>query len=111
MDGIHTAIIMDGNGRWPPRALPRQEAPCRRSRLARRHRGRAALRHLDAHLVRLQLRQLETPRVEVDALMALMRQALVNEARRCVRHGIRSSAIGRATACRRPDDRVGAGRA
>jgi len=97
MDGLHTAIIMDGNGRWATaRGLPRQEG----------HRaGAKTLRAIIEAAPRCGISTLtlyafscdnwKRPRAEVDALMGLMRQALRDEARRCARNGIRLTAIGR----------------
>jgi len=97
MDGIHTAIIMDGNGRWATtRGLPRQEG----------HRaGAKTLRNIIEAAPRCGISTLtlyafscdnwKRPRAEVNALMTQMGQALRDEARRCVQNGIRLSAIGR----------------
>ena len=97
MDGIHTAIIMDGNGRWAAaRSLPRQEghrAGARALRAAIEAAPRCGISTLT--LYAFSSDNWKRPRVEVDALMALMRQALIGAARRCVKHGIRLSAIGR----------------
>ncbi len=97
MDGIHTAIIMDGNGRWAAaRGLPRQEG------------HRAGARTLQSiieaapgcgistlTLYAFSSDNWKRPRAEVNALMDLMRRALREEARRAVQHGIRLTAIGR----------------
>jgi undecaprenyl diphosphate synthase len=97
MDGMHTAIIMDGNGRWAAaRGLPRQEghrAGARTVRAIIEAAPRCGISTLT--LYAFSSDNWKRPRLEVDTLMDLMRRTLRDEARRCVQHGIRLSAIGR----------------
>ena len=97
MDGLHTAIIMDGNGRWAAaRGLPRQEGHRAGARALRANIEAAPRCGISTlTLYAFSSDNWKRPRVEVEALMTLMRQALHDEARRCVRHGIRLTAIGR----------------
>jgi undecaprenyl diphosphate synthase len=93
----HTAIILDGNGRWAEaRGLPR----------ALGHRaGAAAVRRTVEAAREIGLRQLtlyafssdnwQRPRPEVNALLALLRSYLADETGRLRGRGIRLTAIGR----------------
>ena len=97
MNGIHAAIIMDGNGRWANRrGLPR----------AAGHRaGAAAVRRTveaapDLGISTLTLYAFSEdnwtrPAREVSALMKLLGRYLTQEADRCVANGVRLEAIGR----------------
>jgi undecaprenyl diphosphate synthase len=93
----HTAIILDGNGRWAEaRGLPR---------LAGHRAGAAAVRRTveAARSLDLPMRTLyafssdnwRRPRPEVDALFALLTGYLADEADRLRTHGIRITVIGR----------------
>ena len=96
-NGLHAAIIMDGNGRWANRrGLPR----------AAGHRaGAAAVRRTveaapDLGISTLTLYAFSEdnwsrPAREVSALMKLLGRYLTQEASRCVANGVRLEAIGR----------------
>jgi undecaprenyl diphosphate synthase len=96
-DGLHVAMIMDGNGRW---------ATARRlSRSAGHQEGvRAARRVVEAapplgittlSLYAFSSDNWQRPGREVSALMALFRRHLASETPRCLANGIRLSIIGR----------------
>lgn len=93
---MHTAIIMDGNGRWArARGLPRIEG---------HRRGKEAVRAVVETARRLGIPFLSLyafssenwnrPQEEVDALMGLLRRYLVTELRKMMRNQIRLLAIG-----------------
>src|SRR5262245_29866939 len=96
-DGLHVAIIMDGNGRWATRrGLPRSAG----------HRaGVLAVRRIvesapDLGVATLALFAFSSdnwrrPPAEVNALMALLRQYLRTELTRLVENGARLTVIGR----------------
>jgi len=94
---MHTAIIMDGNGRWATaRGLSRPEGHRAGAEALRRVIEAAPCNGISTlTLYAFSSDNWKRPRVEVEALMTLMRRALVEEARRCSRQGIRISAIGR----------------
>jgi undecaprenyl diphosphate synthase len=92
----HVGIIMDGNGRWAQgRGLERVEG---------HRKGSAAVRRIVRAGRRLGLRALtlyafseqnwERPELEVDALMALLRDFLLSERDEILDNGIRLNAIG-----------------
>jgi undecaprenyl diphosphate synthase len=94
---LHTAIIMDGNGRWAAaRGLPR---------IAGHRAGADAVRRTVEAAPSLGIATLtlyafssdnwRRPRAEVTALMSLLRSYLAQEAERCRREGVRFTAIGR----------------
>lgn len=96
-DGLHVAIIMDGNGRWASRrGLPR---------LAGHRAGVAALREVVEHAPRLGISTLtvyafsadnwKRPAPEVSALMSILADYLQNDLRQLVDAGVRLTAIGR----------------
>jgi undecaprenyl diphosphate synthase len=94
---LHTAIIMDGNGRWAKsRGLPRIEG----------HRaGAVAARRIIEEAPALGIRILtlftfssdnwKRPPKEIHALMRMLAWHLRKEAAECVRKGVRVSLIGR----------------
>ena len=93
----HTAIIMDGNGRWAAeRGWPR---------IAGHHAGSDAVRRAVEAAPDLGIQVLtlyafssdnwKRPREETDALMVLLTEHLQTETERCVRQGVRMSLIGR----------------
>ncbi|HEV2130693.1 MAG TPA: di-trans,poly-cis-decaprenylcistransferase [Longimicrobiaceae bacterium] len=96
-EGLHVAIIMDGNGRWA-RARGRP-------RVAGHRAGAEAVRRTVEAARRQQLRTLTVyafssdnwgrPPREVAALMRLFRAYLRAETQRCITNGIRMSVIGR----------------
>jgi undecaprenyl diphosphate synthase len=93
----HTAIIMDGNGRWAvARGLPRSAG----------HRaGAAAVRRVVEAAPSLGITALtlyafssdnwRRPRVEVQTLLRLLRTYLRDQTARCVERGVRLEVIGR----------------
>jgi undecaprenyl diphosphate synthase len=94
---LHTAIIMDGNGRWATgRGLPR---------IAGHSAGAEALRRIveaapDCGIGMLTVYAFSSdnwrrPQLEVDALMALLAFYLVRETPRCIANRVRMSIIGR----------------
>jgi undecaprenyl diphosphate synthase len=94
---LHTAIIMDGNGRWAlARGLPREAG----------HRAgvEAAGRVVEAApglgigvltLFAFSSDNWRRPSLEVEALMALLRIYLARETPRCIENGVRMEVIGR----------------
>lgn len=94
---VHTAIIMDGNGRWAQaRGLPRSAG----------HRaGVAAVRRVIEAAPSLGIGALtlyafsadnwQRPRAEVQTLMRLLRIYLRDESARCIEQGVRLEVIGR----------------
>lgn len=96
-DGLHVAIVMDGNGRWAAaRGLPRSSG----------HRaGAGALRRVVEHAPSAGIGTLTVyafssdnwarPAAEVEALMRLFRIYLHRETSRCVANAVRLSVIGR----------------
>jgi len=107
-DGLHVAVIMDGNGRWATaRGLPRS---------AGHHAGLKAARAIVEAAARAGIGTLtlyafsadnwQRPRREVGALMALLRRALVTEGKRCIDNGVRLTILGRRD--RLPESLVGA---
>src|SRR5258707_117643 len=94
-DGLHVAIIMDGNGRWAAeRGLPR---------VAGHRSGADAVRRTVEPAPSLGISVLtlyafsadnwRRPAREVSALMKLLGRYLVQEAERCVANGVRLEAI------------------
>ncbi|HTA70080.1 MAG TPA: di-trans,poly-cis-decaprenylcistransferase [Bryobacteraceae bacterium] len=95
--GLHTAIIMDGNGRWATtRGLPR---------ISGHRAGAEALRRTveaapDAGISSLTVYAFSSdnwrrPPTEVSALMKLFNSYLRREQAECVKNGVRVSIIGR----------------
>jgi undecaprenyl diphosphate synthase len=96
-DGLHLAVIMDGNGRWASRrGLPR---------VAGHREGAKAVRRVVEAAPALGIGTLTLyafssdnwgrPSREVAALMRLFRGYLASETARCVENGIRLRIIGR----------------
>jgi len=96
-DGIHTAIIMDGNGRWArARGLPRSAGHREGCKTV----GRVVEAAADLGIATLTLYAFSSdnwnrPATEVAALMSLLAGYLRRERDRAVRHGIRLNVIGR----------------
>ncbi len=97
LEGLHVAIIMDGNGRWATkRHLPR---------LAGHRAGAEALRRIveacpDYNVATLTVYAFSSdnwkrPPAEVSALMRLFHVYLQKERARCQKKGVRISVIGR----------------
>ena len=97
MQGIHVAVIMDGNGRWASaRGLPRVAG--------HREGARGVKRIVEAApdlgvgmltLYAFSSDNWERPSREVSGLMKLFRAYLAAETQRCVENDIRMSIIGR----------------
>src|ERR1043166_6847836 len=96
-DGLHVAIIMDGNGRWAKaRGLPR---------IAGHRAGADAVRRTVEAAPSLGISVLtlyafsadnwRRPPREISALMTLLRRYLIQETDRCVTNRVRFEAIGR----------------
>ena len=96
-EGLHVAIIMDGNGRWAQaRGLPR---------VAGHRAGAEAVRHIVHAAPAANIRTLslysfsadnwQRPQAEVDTIMRLLHEYLLTEVNRCIAHGVRLSVIGR----------------
>jgi undecaprenyl diphosphate synthase len=97
IEGLHVAIIMDGNGRWATqRHLPR---------VAGHRAGVEALRRMVEACPELGIATLtvyafssdnwKRPSTEVSALMRLFHNYLQKESARCQKKGVRISVIGR----------------
>jgi undecaprenyl diphosphate synthase len=94
---MHTAIIMDGNGRWAERrGLPRSAGHRAGAKAVRRiveaaTRGPVNILTLYAFSSDNWAR----PPAEVSSLMRLLKRYLVSETARCLDNGVRLSVIGR----------------
>lgn len=92
----HVAIIMDGNGRWAKRRnLPRIEGHRAGARAVDdvvQTARRIGIKHLT--LYSFSKDNWKRPKDEVEALMALLKEYLVNERERMRANGIRFSVIG-----------------
>lgn len=101
---VHTAIIMDGNGRWASRrGLPRSFGHRAGVKTARRVIEAAP----DSGIGTLTLYAFSSdnwlrPAREVETLMDLMHGFLADETERCARQGLRLSVIGRRDRIRLP---------
>lgn len=97
IEGLHVAVIMDGNGRW---ATARAKA-----RTAGHAAGADAVRRTVEEAANLGIETLtlfafssdnwQRPRNEVQALMGLFYRYLDTEAERCAERGVRIQVIGR----------------
>jgi undecaprenyl diphosphate synthase len=96
-NGVHVAIIMDGNGRWANgRGLPR---------IAGHRAGMEVVRRIVENAPNFGITTLtlyafsadnwQRPAPEVSALMKLFRAYLLSEAKRCVDNGVRLNIVGR----------------
>ncbi|HEV2856258.1 MAG TPA: di-trans,poly-cis-decaprenylcistransferase [Thermoanaerobaculia bacterium] len=96
-EGLHVAIIMDGNGRWATsRGWPRTAGHAEGVEAVRRvveAAGDLGIRTLT--LFAFSSDNWRRPDVEVRALMRLFRSYLMAEAAKCADNGIRISVIGR----------------
>lgn len=93
----HIAIIMDGNGRWAKRKGIDRISGHREGMKSVRSVVKAA-NELGIRLVTLYAfseQNWKRPKVEVDALMELLKQYLLRERKRLVKNGVRLNAIGR----------------
>ena len=96
-EGLHVAIIMDGNGRWATaRGLPRtagHHAGLKTARQIVEAGARSGIGTLT--LYAFSADNWHRPRREVGALMALFRRALITEGKRCLDNGVRLTILGR----------------
>jgi undecaprenyl diphosphate synthase len=94
---MHTAIIMDGNGRWAERRGLARPAGHRAGAKAVRRIVEAATRGpIDIlTLYAFSSDNWTRPSQEVSALMRLLKRYLVSETARCLDNGVRLSVIGR----------------
>ncbi|HEY0674286.1 MAG TPA: polyprenyl diphosphate synthase [Longimicrobiales bacterium] len=93
----HTAIIMDGNGRWAQaRGLPRSAGHREGAKAVRRVIESAPLLGITAlTLYAFSADNWRRPRAEVQTLMRLLRTYLRDETARCIAEGVRLEVIGR----------------
>lgn len=96
-NGIHVAIIMDGNGRWAA-ARGRPRVAGHRAGAQAVHRTIEAALHLNIGTLTLYAFSSDNwrrPPHEVSTLMRLLEEHLEAKARECAEHGIRIGVIGR----------------
>ena len=94
---MHTAIIMDGNGRWAERrGLPRSAGHRAGAKAVRRIVEAATRGPIDIlTLYAFSSDNWSRPPAEVSSLMRLLKRYLVSETARCLDNGVRLSVIGR----------------
>jgi len=94
---MHTAIIMDGNGRWAQRrGLPRTAGHRAGAKAVRRVVEAATQSNVDVlTLYAFSADNWARPAGEVASLMRLLKRYLVSETARCIDNGVRLSVIGR----------------
>src|SRR5512134_705284 len=94
---MHTAIIMDGNGRWAERrGLPRSAGHRAGAKAVRRIVEAATRGPIDIlTLYAFSSDNWSRPPLEVASLMRLLKRYLVSETARCLDNGVRLSVIGR----------------
>jgi undecaprenyl diphosphate synthase len=94
---MHTAIIMDGNGRWAERrGLPRTAGHRAGAKTVRRIVEAATRGDIDVlTLYAFSADNWSRPAGEVSSLMRLLKRYLVSETARCLDNGVRLSVIGR----------------
>ena len=94
---MHTAIIMDGNGRWAERrGLPRSAGHRAGAKAVRRIVEAATRGPIDIlTLYAFSSDNWSRPPQEVASLMRLLKRYLVSETARCLENGVRLSVIGR----------------
>jgi undecaprenyl diphosphate synthase len=94
---MHTAIIMDGNGRWAERrGLPRTAGHRAGAKAVRRIVEAATRGDVDMlTLYAFSSDNWSRPALEVSSLMRLLKRYLVSETARCLDNGVRLSVIGR----------------
>ncbi len=95
--GIHVAVIMDGNGRWAnSRGLPRTAGHAAGVNTVRTVVEAAVRRKVGAlTLYAFSSDNWHRPRTEVGAIMQLLVSRLPKESRKLAREGVRLSVIGR----------------
>ena len=95
--GLHVAIISDGNGRWATsRGLPRSAG--HRAGVEAARRVIEAAPRLGIHtltLFALSSANWKRPAAEVNAILRLLHEYLLTETTHCVEEGVRLSIIGR----------------
>jgi undecaprenyl diphosphate synthase len=96
-DGLHLAIIMDGNGRWAKlRGLPRTAGHREGAKAVRRTVEAAGGFGVETlTLYAFSSDNWQRPAEEVETLMQLFERYLGTETQRCVKHGVRLNVIGR----------------
>ncbi len=96
-DGLHLAIIMDGNGRWATaHGLSRSAGHEAGLRTARNIVEAAVQEGVGTlTLYAFSSDNWKRPGAEVTALMRLFRRALLGEAKRCLENGVRLTILGR----------------
>jgi undecaprenyl diphosphate synthase len=94
---MHTAIIMDGNGRWAERrGLPRTAGHRAGAKAVRRIVEAATRSTVDVlTLYAFSADNWSRPAGEVASLMRLLKRYLVSETARCLDNGVRLSVVGR----------------
>lgn len=94
---MHTAIIMDGNGRWAERrGLPRSAGHRAGAKAVRRVVEAATRSSVEIlTLYAFSADNWSRPPAEVTSLMRLLKRYLVSETARCLENGVRLSVIGR----------------
>src|SRR3981189_2499749 len=94
---MHSAIIMDGNGRWAARRHLPRSAGHRAGAKAVNAVVEAAARHgiTTLTLYAFSAANWSRPTGEVSALFALLRRHLLTQTRRCLEQSIRINVIGR----------------
>ena len=94
---MHTAIIMDGNGRWAEqRGLPRPAGHRAGAKAVRRIVEAATRSTVEIlTLFAFSADNWSRPAGEVASLMRLLKRYLVSETARCLENGVRLSVIGR----------------
>ena len=94
---MHTAIIMDGNGRWAERrGLPRTAGHRAGAKAVRKIVEAATRGDIDIlTLYAFASNNWSRPAGEVSSLMRLLKRYLVSETARCLDNGVRLSVIGR----------------
>ncbi len=94
---MHTAIIMDGTGRWAERrGLPRTAGHRAGAKTVRRIVEAATSGAIDVlTLYAFSADNWARPAIEVSSLMRLLKRYLVSETARCLDNGVRLSVIGR----------------
>jgi undecaprenyl diphosphate synthase len=96
-DGLHLAVIMDGNGRWATAHGLSRSAGHEAGLRAARQIVEAAVREGVGTLTLYAFSSdnWKRPGAEVTALMRLFRRALLGEAKRCLENGVRLTILGR----------------
>ena len=96
-EGLHVALIMDGNGRWAKaRGLPRTAGHREGGKAVRRTVEAAVELGVDVlTLYAFSADNWQRPREEISALMRLLESYLKKETERCIKNGVKLSVIGR----------------